>query len=90
MGYQAYLLVNNLVGFWLVGMTSAAILAFKFEMGIAGLWVGTIAGVLVSALLNTFMLLRVDWKVTAFSWHFPASSGSVSVYRASFIIVQRF
>lgn len=63
MGYQVYLMVNNLVGFWAVGTTSAGWLALKAGFGVHGLWIGTILGVLTSALLNLLALLRVDWQV---------------------------
>ena len=62
-GAQASLLFVNLAGFWGVGMTSAAVLTFVFDYGVAGLWLGTIAGVFTSAALNMILLLRVDWQV---------------------------
>lgn len=45
MGRQAQLVWCNVVGFWVVGTATGYTLAFRFHMGVSGLWLGINAGV---------------------------------------------
>ncbi|XP_015089696.1 protein DETOXIFICATION 18-like [Solanum pennellii] len=58
-GWQRFAMCINLASFYFVGMTIGAILAFKFNKGYKGLWVGLISGLAcqsTSLLLLTFFI----------------------------------
>ncbi|KAK4723499.1 hypothetical protein R3W88_026278 [Solanum pinnatisectum] len=58
-GWQRFAMCINLASFYFVGMTIGAILAFKFNKGYKGLWVGLICGLAcqsTSLLLLTFFI----------------------------------
>ncbi|KAG5179890.1 hypothetical protein JKP88DRAFT_273728 [Tribonema minus] len=46
---------------WCVGVLSGYLLAFRAGYALRGLWMGVIAGVATTAVLNLTELLRVDW-----------------------------
>ncbi|KAI8816045.1 mate-domain-containing protein [Fimicolochytrium jonesii] len=55
----------NLAGYYIIGLPISFIAAFKFDLDIAGLWLGlTVAIILVSA-TTLFIISRLDWKVEA-------------------------
>ncbi len=49
-------MLANLVGFWVLGLPLAALLAFRFALGPAGLWWGLAAGL---AIVSILLVLRV-------------------------------
>jgi len=53
-------LVVNIVGFWLIGLPTSLILAFRLGYGPQGLWWGVAAGLGAVAI---FLLSRVAWKL---------------------------
>jgi MATE family multidrug resistance protein len=52
-------LVVNIVGFWLVGLPTSLMLAFRLGFGPRGLWWGLVVGLFAVAV---FLLSRVAWK----------------------------
>jgi MATE family multidrug resistance protein len=50
------------IAYWVVGIPAGCLLAFQFNMGGVGIWLGLIVGLTVSAL---FLLLRFLKKVKA-------------------------
>ena len=51
----------NLVSYWGLGMPLAYILAFKFHMGLRGLWVGLSSCAMVNGFAMFIMLRWIDW-----------------------------
>jgi MATE family multidrug resistance protein len=49
----------NILGFWLIGLPTSAVLAFHFDFGPEGLWWGVVAGL---GSVAAFLLTRVAWK----------------------------
>lgn len=47
-------MLANLVAYWVVGLPISHLIAFRFGMGAAGLWVGLTAGLVVVAVLLTW------------------------------------
>ena len=43
-GRQASLMWSNLAGFWGVGMPVCYLMAFKYRLGVEGLWIGLLTG----------------------------------------------
>jgi len=52
--------VVNIVGFWLIGLPTSLILAFRLGYGPQGLWWGVAAGL---GAVAVFLLGRVAWKL---------------------------
>ncbi|KAG5179895.1 hypothetical protein JKP88DRAFT_326046 [Tribonema minus] len=65
MGRQREVLIFNILGLWCVGVLSGYLLAFRAGYALRGLWMGVIAGVATTAVLNLTELLRVDWPEEA-------------------------
>ena len=56
--------VANVVAHWLIGLPVALVLAFRFEMGVVGLWLGLTTGLVVVALsCTTRFILRAKGVV---------------------------
>lgn len=57
-------MVTSLLGFWLIGLSSAFILGFIFHLGGQGIWWGLTIGIIVSAITVLirlqFLLRRID------------------------------
>ena len=53
----------NLVSYWGLGMPLAYVLAFKFDMGLQGLWVGLSMCAMING-VAMFLVLRkwIDWQ----------------------------
>ncbi len=45
------------------GIPLGIILAFRWSMGLVGLWIGQTVGLIYCASLSTFICLRIDWDV---------------------------
>lgn len=45
------------------GIPLGIILAFRWSMGLVGLWIGQTVGVIYCASLSMFICLRIDWDV---------------------------
>jgi hypothetical protein len=62
MGRQKTVACLNFVGFWVIGISCGAALAFETDAGVAGLWWGLAIGLTCTAVLGVLLLLRVDWR----------------------------
>ena len=51
--------------YWLVGIPTAGVLAFKYDMSVNGLYLGLIAATALQALLYLAILLFTDWQEIA-------------------------
>ena len=51
----------NFIGFWLVGLPLGALGTFYFDLGVAGLWWGLVAGLTTTFFFSSCIMLRVDW-----------------------------
>lgn len=49
----------SLLSYWIMGLGSGLLLAFVFDMGARGIWLGLVAGLFVAALL---LSLRLRWR----------------------------
>ena len=52
-------LVMNLLGFWMIGIPTSALLAFTFDLGAKGLWWGFVAGLGAVAVFLTWRVIAV-------------------------------
>jgi MATE family multidrug resistance protein len=52
-------LVVNLIGFWGLGLPASLLLAFRLDLGPAGLWWGLVVGL---GAVAVFLLARVAWR----------------------------
>jgi MATE family multidrug resistance protein len=52
----------NVAGYWILGLPTAAALAFGAGMGERGLWCGLTAGAGFQAVVLLFLLARWDWQ----------------------------
>ncbi|KAL1531452.1 Protein DETOXIFICATION 49 [Salvia divinorum] len=55
----------NLVCFYVVGMPVAVVLAFYYEIGFAGLWIGLLAAQGSCMVTMMVVLMRTDWEIEA-------------------------
>ncbi|XP_023642930.1 protein DETOXIFICATION 14-like isoform X1 [Capsella rubella] len=55
----------NLAAYYLCGIPTAIILAFRFEMGGRGLWIGITVGSFVQAVLLGLIVILTNWKQEA-------------------------
>ena len=55
----------NLFGHYAIGVPLGILLAFKFQLGLHGLWMGLSSATLVSALLMARIVLKTDWEGAA-------------------------
>eukprot|EP00301_Raphidiophrys_heterophryoidea_P001102 c10550_g1_i1.p1 GENE.c10550_g1_i1~~c10550_g1_i1.p1 ORF type:complete len:532 (+),score=94.63 c10550_g1_i1:215-1810(+) len=64
-GRQEVVALLNLLGFWIIGVPSACIFAFKFHLQVQGLWWGLLTGLVVTSVCGCALASRVDWKKEA-------------------------
>ncbi|CAI9093845.1 OLC1v1029432C1 [Oldenlandia corymbosa var. corymbosa] len=55
----------NLTGFYLFALPVAAILAFKFHLGVAGILIGFVVGCIICLFLLLIFIWRIDWDEEA-------------------------
>ncbi|XP_062090445.1 protein DETOXIFICATION 18-like [Humulus lupulus] len=60
-GWQHIAVYVNLAAFYFIGMTVAAVLAFKFELYVKGLWIGLICGLSCQAVTLMVITMRTQW-----------------------------
>eukprot|EP00301_Raphidiophrys_heterophryoidea_P003652 c11641_g1_i1.p1 GENE.c11641_g1_i1~~c11641_g1_i1.p1 ORF type:complete len:474 (+),score=96.60 c11641_g1_i1:346-1767(+) len=65
MGRQRLVAGLNLVGFWVIGVPASCILAFKYDLEVAGLWWGLLIGLVATSSIGCVLISRVDWKKEA-------------------------
>ncbi|KAL2500385.1 MATE efflux family protein [Forsythia ovata] len=52
----------NIAAFYLIGLPSAALFAFKLKIGFQGLWLGLVAAQVSCLIMMLFTLAQTDWK----------------------------
>ncbi|CAI9782331.1 unnamed protein product [Fraxinus pennsylvanica] len=52
----------NIAAFYLVGLPSSALFAFKLKIGFQGLWLGLVAAQVSCLIMMLFTLAQTDWK----------------------------
>eukprot|EP00980_Cylindrotheca_fusiformis_P023548 scaffold10576_cov84-Cylindrotheca_fusiformis.AAC.2 len=66
LGRQTFVLMLNILGFWVCAVPLGALLTFVADIGVFGLWWGFNIGIYTSAAVGiVFLKLRVDWKLEA-------------------------
>ncbi|KAH7838183.1 hypothetical protein Vadar_022997 [Vaccinium darrowii] len=65
-GWQAYVAYVNLGCYYLVGIPLCLLMAFKFNMGIEGIWWGIIVGFFLETCIIMWMICRTNWNKEAF------------------------
>ncbi|KAG5522071.1 hypothetical protein RHGRI_034320 [Rhododendron griersonianum] len=61
-GWQAYVAYVNLGCYYLVGIPLCLLMAFKFNMGLQGIWWGVMAGLLLEICIIIWMICRTNWN----------------------------
>lgn len=63
LGLQNYVLVLNVLGFWVLAVPIGSLLTFVADLGVDGLWWGFTIGIYSSAAIGLWILqIRVDWQ----------------------------
>eukprot|EP00980_Cylindrotheca_fusiformis_P006047 scaffold1301_cov128-Cylindrotheca_fusiformis.AAC.10 len=66
LGRQTFVLLLNVLGFWVCAVPLGAILAFVADVGVFGFWWGFNIGIYASVAVGIVILkFRVDWKLEA-------------------------
>ncbi|XP_010504879.1 PREDICTED: protein DETOXIFICATION 41 [Camelina sativa] len=60
-GWQAVVAYVNLVTYYIIGLPIGCVLGFKTSLGVAGIWWGMIAGVILQTLTLIVLTLRTNW-----------------------------
>jgi len=66
MGHQRFLVFQNTVGLWAIGVPLGTVLAFQADMKLAGLWWGFVVGLASTATLGlVYLACFVNWNKEA-------------------------
>lgn len=66
LGQQTLVLLLNVLGFWVLGVSIGAALAFATELGVFGLWWGLVIGIYSTTSIGILMLrYQIDWRKEA-------------------------
>ncbi|KAF8085201.1 hypothetical protein N665_0676s0014 [Sinapis alba] len=60
-GWQAVVAYVNLVTYYVIGLPIGCVLGFKTSLGVAGIWWGMIAGVILQTIALIVLTLRTNW-----------------------------
>ncbi|KAF7008250.1 hypothetical protein CFC21_023054 [Triticum aestivum] len=61
-GWQALVAYINIGCYYFIGVPLGALLGFKFDYGIKGLWGGMIGGTLIQTIILLWITFRTDWN----------------------------
>ncbi|VAH29546.1 unnamed protein product [Triticum turgidum subsp. durum] len=61
-GWQALVAYINIGCYYFIGVPLGALLGFKFDYGIKGLWGGMIGGTLIQTIILLWITFRTDWE----------------------------
>ncbi|KAG9455566.1 hypothetical protein H6P81_000074 [Aristolochia fimbriata] len=64
-GWQAIVSYINIGCYFLVGLTSAAVMGYKFNLGIMGIWGGMLLGFVAQMIILSIVTFRTDWNKEA-------------------------
>ncbi|KAL0422714.1 UNVERIFIED_CONTAM: protein DETOXIFICATION 33 [Sesamum latifolium] len=61
-GWQFSVAVVNLVCYYVFGLPFGALLGYKFDLGVKGIWLGMLAGYLLQTVILILNVLRANWS----------------------------
>ena len=61
-GFQKWGALITFVTYWLIGMPLSYLAAFKWKMGLVGIWIGPTVAIILNALCYTTIYLMTDWE----------------------------
>lgn len=61
-GRQAKASIFTMLGFWGLGVPTAVLLGFHFELTLVGLWIGGLVAILFCLLAYYTLLIKTDWS----------------------------
>ncbi|KAL4310234.1 hypothetical protein GQ457_01G000240 [Hibiscus cannabinus] len=64
-GWQAYVGLINIVCYYLFGIPAGAVLGFKFNLRVQGIWSGMLVGTVLQTTILLFLMLRATWRKEA-------------------------
>ncbi|XP_010243274.1 PREDICTED: protein DETOXIFICATION 33 isoform X1 [Nelumbo nucifera] len=64
-GWQFLVAFINIVSYYIFGLPIGALLGYKFNLGIQGIWTGMLAGCLLQTVVLLFIMLRANWHKEA-------------------------
>ncbi|KAH7857725.1 hypothetical protein Vadar_015921 [Vaccinium darrowii] len=64
-GWQSYVAYVNLGCYYFVGIPTSLLLAFKFDMGVQGIWWGIVVGAVLEASILSLIIYRTNWNKEA-------------------------
>jgi MATE family multidrug resistance protein len=53
------------VFYWVIGLPLSGVLAFSYQLGLLGVWIGMLCAVGFHAIAYVVILLRLDWPLEA-------------------------
>ncbi|CAA7404807.1 unnamed protein product [Spirodela intermedia] len=64
-GWQAFVAYINVGSYYLFGIPIGLLLAFKFDLGVKGIWYGMLSGTLLQTMILVLMTSRTKWTKEA-------------------------
>ncbi|OAY25483.1 hypothetical protein MANES_17G098800v8 [Manihot esculenta] len=64
-GWQFSVAFINVGCYYIIGLPIGAVLGYKFDLGVKGIWSGMLAGCLLQIIVLIFVFLRANWKKEA-------------------------
>ncbi|XP_051137111.1 protein DETOXIFICATION 33-like isoform X2 [Andrographis paniculata] len=64
-GWQVSVAVINIGTYYVFGLPFGALLGYKLDMGVKGIWLGVMAGCFLQTILLTLFVLRANWNKEA-------------------------
>ncbi|KAD4982273.1 hypothetical protein E3N88_18944 [Mikania micrantha] len=64
-GWQAFVAYVNVGCYYVVGLPFGSVMAFKFNLGAKGIWLGLLGGVTMQTLILMWVTFRTDWNKEA-------------------------
>lgn len=61
-GWQLSVALINIGCYYVLGLPFGALLGYKFDLGVKGIWLGMLAGCLLQTLILVFSVLRTNWS----------------------------
>lgn len=70
-GWQFLVAFINVGCYYIIGLPIGAVLGYKFDLGVKGIWSGMLAGCLLQIIILIFVFLRANWKKEVSLQFFP-------------------
>ncbi|KAK9051814.1 hypothetical protein SSX86_028442 [Deinandra increscens subsp. villosa] len=62
-GWQSFVAYVNVGCYYVVGVPLGSLLAFKFDLGVKGIWSGMLGGMTMQTIILLWVTFRTDWNV---------------------------